>query len=83
MAEQKERKKWTGKGIGVAVLDTGIFPHMDFDAELPFLKILSAEEGAVMTITDTEPMWPGSLRERSGFRRKVLRNGAGGSSEVL
>lgn len=23
--------RWTGKGIGVAVLDTGIFPHMDFD----------------------------------------------------
>lgn len=24
------RKKYTGKGIGVAVLDTGIFPHIDF-----------------------------------------------------
>lgn len=22
---------WTGKGIGVAVLDTGAFPHIDFD----------------------------------------------------
>ena len=21
----------TGKGIGVAVIDTGIFPHVDFD----------------------------------------------------
>jgi serine protease AprX len=27
-------KKWTGKGIGVAVLDTGIFPHMDFDSRI-------------------------------------------------
>lgn len=24
------RRKYTGKGIGVAVLDTGIFPHIDF-----------------------------------------------------
>lgn len=26
-----DRKTLTGKGIGVAILDTGIFPHMDFD----------------------------------------------------
>ena len=38
MAEQKERKKWTGKGIGVAVLDTGIFPHMDFDGRIAVFK---------------------------------------------
>ncbi len=25
---------FTGKGIGVAVLDTGIFPHMDFDGRI-------------------------------------------------
>ena len=24
------KRKYTGKGIGVAVLDTGIFPHIDF-----------------------------------------------------
>lgn len=23
--------RYTGKGVGVAVLDTGIFPHVDFD----------------------------------------------------
>ena len=22
---------YTGKGIGVAILDTGIYPHIDFD----------------------------------------------------
>lgn len=26
-----EQKILTGKGITVAVLDTGIFPHIDFD----------------------------------------------------
>ena len=25
-----EYLSYTGKGVGVAVLDTGIFPHMDF-----------------------------------------------------
>ena len=25
---------WTGKGIGVAVLDTGAFPHIDFDTRI-------------------------------------------------
>ena len=24
----------TGKGVGVAVLDTGIFPHKDFDSRI-------------------------------------------------
>ena len=24
------KRKYTGKGIGVAILDTGIFPHIDF-----------------------------------------------------
>ena len=27
----KEQENLTGKGITAAVLDTGIFPHMDFD----------------------------------------------------
>jgi len=27
----KNEKILTGQGIGVAVLDTGIFPHVDFD----------------------------------------------------
>ena len=27
----KNEKILTGQGVGVAVLDTGIFPHVDFD----------------------------------------------------
>lgn len=30
----------TGRGIGVAVLDTGIFPHMDFDGRITAFKDL-------------------------------------------
>ena len=29
-------RTYTGKGIGVAVLDTGIFPHADFDSRIRF-----------------------------------------------
>ena len=25
---------YTGKGIGVAILDTGIYPHLDFDSRI-------------------------------------------------
>lgn len=30
--------KYTGKGIGVAVLDTGIFPHIDFDNRIVYFQ---------------------------------------------
>lgn len=30
----KLKYKYTGRGIGVAVLDTGIFPHVDFDQRI-------------------------------------------------
>ena len=29
-----ESKLLTGLGIGVAILDTGIFPHIDFDTRI-------------------------------------------------
>lgn len=29
-----KQKKYTGKGVGVAVLDTGIYPHIDFDCRI-------------------------------------------------
>ena len=29
-------RTYTGKGIGVAVLDTGLFPHADFDSRIRF-----------------------------------------------
>jgi len=33
-ADMAHQAGWTGKGVGVAVLDTGIFPHKDFDTRL-------------------------------------------------
>ena len=36
----------TGKGVGVAVLDTGIFPHMDFDKRiLDFADMINGRSG--------------------------------------
>ena len=34
MTEKFTGKQLTGKGVGVAVLDTGIFPHMDFEGRI-------------------------------------------------
>lgn len=31
-------KKYTGKGIGIAFLDTGIYPHIDFDRRITVFK---------------------------------------------
>ncbi len=38
MTQQNYRTLWTGKGVGVAVLDTGIFPHVDFDRRIAAFK---------------------------------------------
>ena len=35
-----EQKILTGKGITVAVLDTGIFPHIDFDNRIAAFRDL-------------------------------------------
>ena len=44
---------YTGRGVGIAFLDTGIFPHRDFSE--PFLRIaaLSADGSSLTTITAT------------------------------
>ena len=56
----KLKYKYTGRGIGVAVLDTGIFPHVDFDQRIVCFRDFVQKRTAPMMITATVPMWPGS-----------------------
>ena len=49
------KKVYTGKGIGVAVLDTGIFPHIDFGSRIRLSVILQKEKQDLMMIMDMEP----------------------------
>ena len=49
---------YTGKGIGVAILDTGIYPHIDFDNRIcAFADFISNKK------MDMERVWPGFLPE--------------------
>ena len=43
---------YTGKGIGVAILDTGIYPHIDFDSRICALHIKNLH----MMTMDMEPV---------------------------
>ena len=55
----KEQENLTGKGITAAVLDTGIFPHMDFDGRIvAFRDLVYGRE-----TMDTERMSVVSLAE--------------------
>ena len=37
---------YTGKGIGVAILDTGIYPHIDFDSRIcAFVDFIAHKKG--------------------------------------
>ena len=56
-------RTYTGKGIGVAVLDTGLFPHADFDSRIRFFMISFFIADSHMMIMDMEPMLPGSWQE--------------------
>ena len=47
---------YTGKGIGVAILDTGIYPHIDFDSRICVLRILLHIKKFHMTTMDMEPV---------------------------
>lgn len=52
----KEQENLTGKGITAAVLDTGIFPHMDFDGRIvAFRDLVYGRRRLTMTM-DTERM---------------------------
>lgn len=49
------KKVYTGKGIGVAVLDTGIFPHIDFGSRIRAFCDFTKEKQDLMMIMDMEP----------------------------
>ena len=39
---------YTGKGIGVAILDTGIYPHIDFDSRIcAFADFIAHKKGSI------------------------------------
>ena len=61
---------YTGKHVGVCVLDTGIFPHYRFYREnyLRF-KISSDIVSDLMMIILMEPMYVGSLAVTEGLRK--------------
>ena len=59
----KEQENLTGKGITAAVLDTGIFPHMDFDGRIVASGILCMGGRRLTMTMDTERMSVVSLAE--------------------
>lgn len=60
---------YTGKHVGVCVLDTGIFPHIDFTGEYLRFKISSDIVSDLMMIILMEPMYVGSLAVTEGLRK--------------
>lgn len=58
-----EKNIYTGKGIGVCILDTGIYEHIDFSGRIwAFYDFLSIK-GILMMIMDMAPMWQDWLPE--------------------
>ena len=56
---------YTGKHVGVCVLDTGIFPHIDFTG-----RILAFQDFIGHRIRPyDEPMYVGSLAVTEGLRK--------------
>ena len=64
----------TGAGIGIAVLDTGIYPHIDFDRRIIAFRDFTARHSLIpyddnghgthiAGILGTVHMWPESLQE--------------------
>ena len=60
---------YTGKHVGVCVLDTGIFPHIDFTGRILRFKISSDIVSDLMMIILMEPMYVGSLAVTEGLRK--------------
>lgn len=50
----------TGKGVTVAVLDTGLAPHPDFKSRVVGWRTVYIGKKNVMMIMDMELMWQGS-----------------------
>ena len=51
-----EKSFYTGKGIGVCILDTGIYEHIDFTGRIWLFMISWLLKGGLMTIMDMAPM---------------------------
>ena len=58
-----EKSFYTGKGIGVCILDTGIYEHIDFTGRIWAFMISWLLKGGLMTIMDMAPMQPGWWQE--------------------
>ena len=67
------KRKYTGKGIGVAVLDTGIFPHIDFGRRILAFCDFKEENQVPMMITDMEPMSAAFWAETARHPRADIR----------
>lgn len=59
---ERYKRMYTGKGIGVAVLDTGIFPHIDFGSRISVFRDFTGSDATHMMITDMGLMSAGSLQ---------------------
>ena len=57
---------YTGKHVGVCVLDTGIFPHIDFTGRILAFQDFVSD---LMMIILTEPMYVGLLVVTEGLRK--------------
>ena len=66
-AEKAWREGWTGKGVRVAVLDTGVAKHPDLKKRL----ILSMGRSELMMIMDMELMYRGFCAGKELFRENI------------
>ena len=64
---------YTGKHVGVCVLDTGIFPHIDFTGRILAFQDFIGHRIRLMMIILMEPMYVGSLAVTEGLREGRIR----------
>lgn len=63
MLDFAHRAGYIGSGVGVAVMDTGIIKHKDFDTEFWCSAIFASRNNTPMTITGMERTSQGSSVE--------------------